>query len=48
MISLDKTYKTRDGREVRLLMVDGGGQWPVIGAYRCEDGDEADVLGSRY
>lgn len=32
MIDMSKTYRTRDGRQVRLLMTDGGGQWPVIGA----------------
>jgi len=31
MISMDKKYRTRDGRDVRLLCVDGGGFYPVIG-----------------
>ncbi len=30
MISLDKKYKTRDGRDVRVLCVDAGGPFPVI------------------
>ena len=37
MISLDKQYKTRDGREVRVFMVDGGGEWPILGAYKDQD-----------
>jgi hypothetical protein len=32
MIELGKKYKTRDGREVRIYAVDGGGQFPVHGA----------------
>lgn len=35
-ISLDKTYRTECGYEVRLLMVDGGGSQPVIGAFKHE------------
>lgn len=31
-IDITKTYKTRDGMEVNLLMVDGGGEYPVVGA----------------
>lgn len=31
MISMDKTYRTRDGREVRLLCVDREGFFPVVG-----------------
>lgn len=32
MISMDKKYRTRDGREVRLLCVDGPRKdWPVVG-----------------
>ena len=37
MISMDKKYRTRDGREVKLLMVDAGGFEPVLGAYRVGD-----------
>lgn len=36
MISLGKNYATRSGRAVRLLMVDGGGDSPVIGAMMWE------------
>lgn len=36
MISMDKKYRTRDGREVRLLCVDGPELWPVCGLI---DGD---------
>jgi len=32
MISKDKTYRTRDGREVRIYATDGGGAYPVHGA----------------
>ena len=32
MIELGKQYKTRDGCEVRIYAVDGGGQFPVHGA----------------
>ena len=31
-ISMDKQYRTRDGREVRIYVVDGGGPFPVHGA----------------
>lgn len=31
MISMDKKYRTRDGRDVRLLCVDGPGDQPVFG-----------------
>lgn len=30
-ISMDKKYRTRDGRDVRLLCVDGPEEYPVIG-----------------
>jgi len=30
-ISMDKKYQTRDGRPVRLLGVDGPGDFPVVG-----------------
>ena len=32
MIDKNKTYKTRDGREVRIYATDGGGPQPVHGA----------------
>lgn len=31
MIDMDKKYRTRDGRDVRLLCVDGPGTFPVVG-----------------
>jgi len=34
MIELGKKYKTRDGREVRIYAVDGGGHRPIHGAIR--------------
>ena len=37
-ISMDKKYRTRDGREVRIYAVDGCGKHPVHGAYLTEDG----------
>lgn len=37
MIDPKKKYKTRDGREVRIYAVDGGGHQPIHGAIR--DGD---------
>ena len=36
MISMGKKYRTRDGRDVRLLCVDGPDPFPVIGII---DGD---------
>jgi len=32
MISKDKTYRTRDGREVRIYATDGHGTYPIHGA----------------
>jgi hypothetical protein len=37
MIDKDKQYKTRDGQEVRIYAIDGGGLRPVQGAI-MEDG----------
>ena len=34
MIDPKKTYRTRDGREVRIYAVDGGGEYPVHGATK--------------
>jgi len=34
MIELGKQYRTRDGREVRIYAVDGGGEFPVHGAIK--------------
>lgn len=36
MIDPTKTYKTRDGREVRIYAVDGDGEYPVHGAYKYD------------
>ena len=38
MISKDKTYRTRDGREVRIYATDGGGDHPVHGSIKMNDG----------
>ena len=38
MISKDKTYKTRDGREVRIYATDNGGFKPVHGAVAAHYG----------
>jgi hypothetical protein len=38
MISMDKKYRTRDGREVRIYAVDGGGMHPVHGSIKTSDG----------
>lgn len=34
MIDITKTYKTRDGREVRIYATDGTGAYPVHGAIK--------------
>ena len=39
MIDPAKTYRTRDGREVRIYAVDGGKSDPVHGAVKATDGD---------
>jgi len=38
MISKNKTYRTRDGREVRIYATDGGGDYPVHGSVKTNDG----------
>lgn len=38
-IEMGKTYRTRDGREVRIYAVDGRGEWPVHGAVKNPDGE---------
>ncbi len=38
MIDPKKKYRTRDGREVRIYAVDGGGDFPNHGAYHHPDG----------
>lgn len=37
MISLDKTYQTANGRDVRIYATDAGGQFPVHGASLEDD-----------
>ena len=41
MIDMNKNYETKDGREVRVLCVDAGGEKPVIALI-------SDVLGRHY
>lgn len=36
-ISMDKKYRTRDGRDVRLLCVDGPKDYPVIGVVEGDN-----------
>lgn len=31
-ISMDKTYRTRDGRDVKIYTTEHEGDWPVVGA----------------
>lgn len=38
MIDKSKTYRTRDGREVRIYATDAGGERPVHGAVKSGDG----------
>lgn len=38
MIDKSKTYRTRDGREVRIYATDGGGFFCVHGAIKSEEG----------
>ena len=38
MININKKYRTRDGREVRIYATDGGGRNPVHGSIKEEDG----------
>ena len=38
MIDINKQYRTRDGREVRIYATDGGGRNPVHGSIKEEDG----------
>ena len=38
MIDMTKTYRTRDGREVRIYAVDGKGDFCVHGAVNTKDG----------
>lgn len=38
VVSMDKEYRTRDGREVRLYAMDAGGAYPVHGALPRDGG----------
>jgi hypothetical protein len=38
MIDINKKYRTRDGREVRIYATDGKGVYPVHGAVKVEGG----------
>lgn len=46
-LDFTKPVQTRDGRNVRILCTDGGGEYPVIGY--CDplegDGDEGRIIG---
>jgi hypothetical protein len=35
IIDINKTYRTRDGREVRIYATDGFGSHPIHGAINC-------------
>jgi len=37
-IDINKTYRTRDGLEVRIYAIDGGGCWSIHGAIKSNDG----------
>ena len=45
MIDPKKLYRTRDGREVRIYAVDGGGEYPVHGARESDEGWIGSVWG---
>jgi len=36
-ISMDRVYRTRDGQEVRIYAVDGGGKYPIHGAIKVDE-----------
>jgi hypothetical protein len=38
LIDKTKTYRTRDGAEVRFYVTDGAGPHPIHGAIKAEDG----------
>lgn len=42
MIDINKKYKTRDGKEVRIYATDHVGSFPICGAIRYENGWEED------
>jgi len=37
-VTMGKTYTTADGREVRVFALDGGSDYPVLGAIRHDNG----------
>lgn len=37
-IEMGKSYRTKDGREIRIYALDGGGSFPVQGAIENESG----------
>jgi len=39
MISKDKQYRTRDGREVRIYATGAGGKYPVHGAVKTDENE---------
>jgi hypothetical protein len=41
MIDMNKKYKTRDGREVRIYATDGRGTYPAHGAIEITEGWES-------
>ena len=46
MIDPKKTYRTRDGREVRIYAVDGDGEFPVHGAFLTKHGWKVEAWSS--
>ena len=38
MIDINKKYKTKDGKGVRIYSVSGGGEYPVHGSVKQESG----------
>lgn len=38
MIDKNKTYKTKNGKEVRIYATDGEGPYPIHGAYKVGEG----------
>jgi hypothetical protein len=49
-IEMGKQYRTRDGLEVRIYATDGGGDYPIHGAMKMDDGwyDETWASNGRY
>src|SRR5690554_1427464 len=48
MISMDKTYTTRDGRPVRLFCTDLKNPYPVLGSLTYADGKEETWTWDKY